>query len=176
MEKIFLYVNMIKLRMHSMYALSQVHVFCKRSIIHSPVMLYRPDLISIAARPELQAQDRYSAGHGIGDRPVMKIGSGCDFGTFSSVNTGVSFTKGAKVLSADLVCTSDRAHDFSDQNMPVVSGGVINKWAFLLGNGCRLAAGSVIFFAMTVGLHEIIAANSLVDRDIPDFSIIAGSP
>ena len=59
-----------------------------------------------------------------------------------------------------------------------VSGGVqaAKKSAVSIGSNTYIGAQSVIVAGVTIGERCVIAANSLVNRDVPDGTIVGGTP
>lgn len=59
-----------------------------------------------------------------------------------------------------------------------VSGGVqaAKKSAVKIGSNTYIGAQSVIVAGVTIGERCVIAANSLVNRDVPDGTIVGGTP
>ena len=45
-----------------------------------------------------------------------------------------------------------------------------------IGSGCWIASGAIILGGVRIGNNVIVAANAVVSKDIPDFSIAAGVP
>ena len=43
-------------------------------------------------------------------------------------------------------------------------------------NDCWIAANSIILAGVTVGRGSIVAAGSVVTKDVPPFSIVGGNP
>ncbi|MFC4687564.1 DapH/DapD/GlmU-related protein [Epilithonimonas pallida] len=56
------------------------------------------------------------------------------------------------------------------ENEQISNGGVIIK------NDVWIGASCVILGGVTIGNGAVIAANSLVNKDVPDYAIVAGSP
>jgi acetyltransferase-like isoleucine patch superfamily enzyme len=46
----------------------------------------------------------------------------------------------------------------------------------VIGDGSWLGHGAVVLPGVTIGKHVVIGANSVVTKDIPDFSVAVGSP
>ena len=46
----------------------------------------------------------------------------------------------------------------------------------MIGDGSWLGHGAVVLTGVTIGKHVVIGANSVVTKDIPDFSVAVGSP
>ena len=86
-------------------------------------------------------------------------GGGLTIGDYCSVSAGVHIYTHDTVLWA-------------------VSGGVQNarKEAVVIGSNTYIGAQSVIVAGVTIGSRCVIAANSLVNRDVPDGTIVGGTP
>src|ERR1700744_1179148 len=45
-----------------------------------------------------------------------------------------------------------------------------------LSKGCSLGAGAIVLGGVTIGASALVAAGSLVTRDVPDYALVKGSP
>lgn len=79
------------------------------------------------------------------------------------------------VLIADNVYISDNIHEYKDVSLPIRNQGVIFKGAVEISNSAWLGENSCII-GCKIGKHSIVSANSVVLSDVPDYSIVAGSP
>ena len=63
-------------------------------------------------------------------------------------------------------------------NCSIMSNSTIDgkKGRIILKEGCNIGANSVIFPNVTIGKNAIIGANSLVNCNIPDNEVWAGTP
>ena len=86
-------------------------------------------------------------------------GGGLTIGDFVSVSTGVHIYTHDTVLWA-------------------VSGGVqgVRKGSVVIGSNTYIGAQAVVIAGVTIGSRCVIAANSLVNRDVPDGTIVGGTP
>jgi len=106
----------------------------------------------------------------------VRIGSG----TF--LNQGVMVASLALVeigdhcMFANGCFISDAAHRFDDPDQPVPWQGFTSKGPTRIGDNVWCGAHVVITSGVTIGERSVIGANSVVTRDIPPFSIAAGSP
>jgi acetyltransferase-like isoleucine patch superfamily enzyme len=106
----------------------------------------------------------------------VRIGSG----TF--LNQGVMVASLALVeigdhcMFANGCFISDAAHRFDDPDQPVPWQGFRSKGPTRIGDNVWCGAHVVITSGVTIGERSVIGANSVVTRDIPPFSIAAGSP
>jgi UDP-2-acetamido-3-amino-2,3-dideoxy-glucuronate N-acetyltransferase len=46
----------------------------------------------------------------------------------------------------------------------------------LVRNGASIGSGSTILANVTIGEHSIVGAGSVVTRDVPDYTVVAGNP
>ncbi|MGI8864249.1 MAG: acyltransferase [Solirubrobacteraceae bacterium] len=104
------------------------------------------------------------------------------------IGSGTFLNQGVMVASAELVeigdhCMfangcfiSDAAHRFDDPDQPVTWQGFTSKGPTRIGDNVWCGAHVVITSGVTIGERSVIGANSVVTRDIPPFSIAAGSP
>ena len=63
----------------------------------------------------------------------------------------------------------DISHNLHDQ--PLTEGGYVK-----IGDNVFLGIKSTILKNVTIGEHSAIAANSVVTKDVPPYSIVAGNP
>jgi carbonic anhydrase/acetyltransferase-like protein (isoleucine patch superfamily) len=86
-------------------------------------------------------------------------GGGLTIGDHCSISTGVHIYTHDTVLWA-------------------VSGGMMpaRKSAVRIGSNTYIGAQSIIIAGVTIGERCVIAANSLVNRDVPDGTIVGGTP
>ena len=71
---------------------------------------------------------------------------------------------------------TDADHRFSDLEAPVSGQGMIAKGPTVIGDNVWLGANVVVTSGVTVGRRSVIGANSVVTRDVPEFSIATGIP
>ncbi len=105
-----------------------------------------------------------------------------------TIGEGTFLNKGVMVASQELVeigshcmlangCfVSDASHRFDDPEQPITWQGFQSKGPTRIGDNCWLGANVVVTSGVTIGERCVIGANSVVTRDIPAFSIAAGSP
>ena len=58
----------------------------------------------------------------------------------------------------------------------VYGADAVSKGAIQIGNDVWIGTGSTILTGVTIGDGAIIAANSVVTKDVPDWTIVAGNP
>jgi acetyltransferase-like isoleucine patch superfamily enzyme len=104
------------------------------------------------------------------------------------IGEGTFLNKGVMVAAEDLVeigahcmlangCfVSDASHRFDDPEKPITWQGFESKGPTRIGDNCWLGANVVVTSGVTIGERCVIGANSVVTRDVPAFSVAAGSP
>lgn len=83
------------------------------------------------------------------------------------------------VLIAQWVLIVDHNHAYEDITVPIVNQGVTEGGRIRIGQGSWIARGAVIVCPkgeLTIGRNCVVAANSVVTRSIPDYSLVAGLP
>ncbi len=103
----------------------------------------------------------------------VKIGDSSFIGA-SNVIIG-PVTIGNHIMTAQNVVLSGLNHGFSD----VTTGFRYQPCTTALitvGDGCWIGANSVIVAGVNIGKYCVIAAGSIVTKDVPDYSIAAGNP
>ncbi len=110
------------------------------------------------------------------DSPTLVIGNGTYVGRFVQINAISNVTIEEKVLIADRVYISDADHEFKDIMIPIKDQKIYFKGAVLIKKGSWLGIGVVILPGVTIGVNSVVAANSVVTKDVPDYAIVGGSP
>lgn len=124
----------------------------------------------------------------------FRIGTGSVIEDFSTINNGVGnvvigahsligmsnvvigpVTIGDNVIMAQHVVVSGLNHNYTDPELPVSRQGVSVR-AVVIGDDCWIGANAVITSGVTIGKHAVVAAGSVVTKDVPAFSVVAGNP
>lgn len=108
--------------------------------------------------------------NGVGD---VLIGNGTLIG-LANVIIG-PITIGDDVIFAQNVVASGLNHGYTDIVMPIVKQPVSTA-TITIGNGSWIAANVVLTAGVSIGEHCVIAAGSVVTKDIPAYSVAAGNP
>lgn len=103
------------------------------------------------------------------------LGDNCYIGRFCQVNAYCSVIIGNDVTIADNVLVSDADHLYWNEETSVLKQGYkLNKVA--IGNNVWIGRNCCILPGVEIGDNSVIAANSVVNKDIPDWALAAGSP
>jgi acetyltransferase-like isoleucine patch superfamily enzyme len=106
----------------------------------------------------------------------VRIGEGC-FLNLGVMIAAVELVEiGDHCMFANGCFVTDGNHRFDDPDKPVTWQGFSSKGPTRIGDNVWCGANVVITSGVTVGRRSVIGANSVVTRDVPPFSIAAGSP
>jgi acetyltransferase-like isoleucine patch superfamily enzyme len=73
------------------------------------------------------------------------------------------------------VTITDIEHPYTDVNIPIERHDLVVK-EVVIGEDSKIYNNAVILPGVHIGKHCVIGANSVVARDIPDFSVAVGAP
>ncbi|WP_373514953.1 DapH/DapD/GlmU-related protein [Persicitalea sp.] len=82
---------------------------------------------------------------------------------------------GDKVILAQHVVVSGLNHAYQDVRT-AIKDQPIEKKMIVIGDGSWLGANVVVTAGVTIGKHCVVAAGSIVTRNIPDHSVAVGNP
>ena len=106
----------------------------------------------------------------------IDIGDNVDIGnnTFISGNNDIKI--GEHVIMSSYVFITDHDHGFEDvqknlHQQPLSEGGFVD-----IGDNVFLGTKCSILKNVKIGEHSVVAANSVVTKDVPAYSIVAGNP
>jgi acetyltransferase-like isoleucine patch superfamily enzyme len=83
---------------------------------------------------------------------------------------------GEHCMLANGCVITDADHCFEDPDRPVPWQGFTSDGPTVLGDNVWLGAHAVVTSGVTIGRRSVIGAGSVVTRDVPEFSVAAGSP
>lgn len=150
--------------------------------VFSPLCLYGAKYIQIGEKVtlkgplRLEAFDEYE---GQNFSPLIfiddyaKINSYCHIGCINEVRIGKYTT------IAERCYITDHTHGESTREhmkMHTYSRPLYSKGKVCIGDCVQIGEGCVIMAGVTIGEHSIVGANSVVTKDVPPYSIVAGNP
>ena len=107
--------------------------------------------------------------------PKLTIGDGTYIGRFCHIYATSKIEIGKKVLMADKVYISDNLHSYENVDMPVIDQPIKQTNPVIIGDGAWLGE-NVCVIGASVGKNSVIGANSIVNKNIPDYCVAIGSP
>ena len=124
----------------------------------------------------------------------FEIGTNSTIEDFSAINNGVGavligdrtkiglsntiigpVTIGNDIRLAQNITLSGLNHIYEDINIPIHQQGVSTS-QIVIEDGTWIGANVVVLSGITIGKHSIVAAGSVVTKDIPPYSVAVGNP
>jgi acetyltransferase-like isoleucine patch superfamily enzyme/acyl carrier protein len=124
----------------------------------------------VGANSWLQALDT-------GDEAIaISIGDGVSIAGMCVLSSAGSIRIGRNVSFARNVYIADHSHVYDDPTQPVLEQGVTASRPVEIGDGAWLGENVFVLPGVRIGRGAVISANSVVNGDIPDHAVAAGSP
>lgn len=128
------------------------------------------DNVSIGMRSMIKTSGSLtSVGKGFYMGHDSAMGNDCFVGAAGGVKIGNYVAIGQNVRF------HSENHEFHDKNKMICEQGVTNQ-GIEVGNDVWIGAGAVILDGVKIGNGCVIGANTLVNKDIPEYSIAVGNP
>lgn len=111
--------------------------------------------------------------------PSIKIGSRCSFGAFNHITAINRIVIGDGCLTGKWVTITDNSHgntELSSLRIPPSRRPIVSKGAVVIGNNVWIGDKATILPGVTIGDGAVIAANAVVTKDVPAYSIARGIP
>jgi len=109
------------------------------------------------------------------DNPRLIIEDNVNLGRYNQIYSTATIVIEKAVLTADRVFISDGVHNFLDISTPIMNQIITSKGNIIIGQGSWIGINACIIGA-SIGKNCVVAANSVVTSDIPDFCVVGGIP
>jgi len=107
--------------------------------------------------------------------PVVQIGERCLIGRGSAIVGHLCIDIGNDVFTGMNVYITDQNHGYEDLDTPI-GYQTPKEDPVSIGEGSWIGSGAVILPGARIGRHVVVGANSVVRGEIPDYSVVVGSP
>ncbi|MCT7525390.1 acyltransferase [Aliarcobacter cryaerophilus] len=107
--------------------------------------------------------------------PELIISEGVNIGRYSHIVSLRKIIIEKNVLIADKVYISDNIHSYTEINRPIKNQKIEFKNQVVIGENSWIGE-NVSIVGVNIGKHCIIGSNSVVTRDIMDYSVVVGIP
>ncbi len=111
--------------------------------------------------------------------PTIVLEDNCHVGFGSIISAKNRIHLERDVLIGQMVLLLDHNHAYEDINIPIINQGITEGGTIRIGQGTWIGHGACIICPrgeLRIGRNCVIAANSMVMRSIPDYSVAAGYP
>lgn len=108
--------------------------------------------------------------------PKLIIGNRVHIGAYAVITAANEIRIGNNILMSERVTILDHAHDYTDSTKSVIDQPIVDAGKIEIGDDSFIGINSVILGGVKIGKHAVIGANSVVTQDVPDYSVVAGSP
>lgn len=129
------------------------------------------DKVTVGSYAIIRPTNLYGGEAGVG----LKIGNNSSIGPYSYIGCSGYIEIGDNVMMSPRVSIYSENHNFSNPEIPMIEQGVTRSFV-KIEDDCWIAANSVILAGVTIGKGSVIAAGSIVTKDVPPYSIVAGNP
>ena len=129
------------------------------------------DRVSIGKFAIIRPSNIYGGAIGEG----LSMGHHSNIGPYNYIGCSGKITIGNNVMLAPRVSIYAENHVFESINSTIQSQGV-KKMSVTIEDDCWIAANSVILAGVTIGRGSVVAAGSVVNENVPPFSVVAGVP
>jgi len=119
--------------------------------------------VSILDGVYLLHTDRLRIGRNVSIHPMCYI----DAWAGITIGDDVSIAHGVTIMSTN--------HRFGRLDLPIKEQGVDGA-PVEIGDNCWIGAQAVILAGVRIGTGSVVAANAVVNKDVPEGAVVAGSP
>ena len=157
---------------------SRFKKFGKGSLISHNVELIRSKFIEVGSNTEFCPYVILEMNKIGNDEPILKIGDNCQFGEFTHISTCNEVIIGNRVLTGRFVLITDNSHGNTYRktlSIPPRERNIFSKGKVVVEDDVWIGDKVTILPGITVGHNSVIAANTVVTKNIPPFSVVYGT-
>lgn len=133
--------------------------------------------VRFLGNPSLIFGDRVTLRRGvvIAGNGTLRIGARTTINEDVIIACSENIEIGSNCMIAPRVYILDVDHEFESREIPIANQGYRTS-PVLIGNDVWIGAYSVILRGVRIGRGSIVGAQSVVTRDVPEYSIVGGIP
>jgi acetyltransferase-like isoleucine patch superfamily enzyme len=105
----------------------------------------------------------------------ITIGDRSSVGDYSVIGAAGGVTIGERVLMGQRVSLHSQNHVFDDPAVPIQMQGTTQR-GIVIEDDCWIGSGAIILDGVHVGRGSVLSAGTVVTKDVPAGSIVAGVP
>jgi acetyltransferase-like isoleucine patch superfamily enzyme len=147
------------------------------SWIVPPARVLSPECIRIGSGVVIHEHASLSVFRAIeGITPRLEIGDRCNIGRMLHIACVGEIIIEDDVLTAAQVFIGDTYHGYEDPTLPVKAQPMSLPKPVRICRGSFLGLGSIVLQGVTVGPQAYVAAGAVVTTDVPERTLVVGSP
>ena len=147
----------------------------KRLKVGKNITLYKPLFIRIGN--DVIISDNVSLFvNPLKDKADIIIGNRVLLGKYNDFGCSNKIVIEDDVITAPYVHITDRDHNFEDVTTPIMWQGANSKGPVIIKKGCWIGFGAQIMSGVVIGQQSVVAAGSIVTKDVPEYSVVGGNP
>jgi acetyltransferase-like isoleucine patch superfamily enzyme len=149
------------------------------SFIRKPILLKGKRFIRIGNRVSIRDGVRIEALQTSPNRePLLEIGNNTNIEQFVHIICHSHIRIGDNVSITGKCAIVDVNHPYENiEDVTKIGVRIRDEDSFVtIGDGTFLGYGAVVLPNVRIGRHCVIGANSVVSRDVPDYTVVAGIP
>ncbi len=114
----------------------------------------------------------------VASKAQIEIGSNCRLAHHLQISCASKVIVKDNVNMAPFVFISDHNHEYRNVDVPILNQGIMmnENDCTIIDEGTWIGTKSTIIGNVRIGKHCVIGANSVVTKDIPDYSVVVGMP
>lgn len=150
----------------------------KKSYFWNPIFLSGTQYIEIGERSgiwphaRVEVIDEWEGQH---FTPALRIGNHVNIGQDCHITLAENIDIEDNVVCSARVTITDITHITDDVNLAVLNQGLITE-PVKICEGAFVGINATILPGVTIGKHAIVGANSVVTKDVPDYTTVVGCP
>lgn len=106
--------------------------------------------------------------------PFIKVGNHSELGTRCVIQSGVQI--GDDVIMGPDIKIYTKNHNYAALDKPIRAQGESDIMPVIIGNDVWIGANVIILPGRKIGNHAVLAAGSVITKDIPDYAVVGGNP
>ncbi len=149
------------------------------SVLYKPMLLSNPRYMHVGRNVTIRRGARLEAVVSDANHPPeLRIGNDVNLEQNVHIICHSKVTIGDQVSITGHCAIVDVTHPYQDVDDPIKIGDrILEERSFVeIGNKSFLGFGTVVLPNVRIGQNCVVGAQSLITRDVPDYSVVVGNP